>query len=195
MQKSPKKCQNKFYKCPDNGQNNQPKVQESPNLKWGGQLNKFSLGKGKLTREGGLTMKEIHANIPQSTSTAKNAYRDRIDLLRSRAGLLTGKDKLLMTMYLENGNSFRQMARLTGVNEASIARRIHKVIKRLIDGEYITCLRNRNKFTGTEMGIAKDYFLLGLSMKKIAKKHDSTYYRVRETLKKIQRLVKIANSI
>ncbi len=68
-------------------------------------------------------------------------------------------------------------------------------MKRLIDSEYITCLRNRDKFTETEMDIAKDYFLLGLSMKKIAKKHDSTYYRVRETLKKIQRLVKIADSI
>jgi len=121
----------------------------------------------------------------------KNEYRDRIDLLRSRVNLLTGKDKLLMTMYLENSNSFRQMARLAGVNETRIARRIHKVTKRLIDGEYITCLRNRNKFTKTEMVIAKDYFLLGLSMKKIAGKRRRSYYRVRETLKKIQRLVTI----
>ena len=134
-------------------------------------------------------MKKIHTNIPESTSRAKNAYRERIDMLRSRVGLLAGKDKVLMTMYLENGNSFRQMARLTGVNEASIARRIHKVTKRLLDGEYITCLRNRDKFAGTELDIAKDYFLLGLSMKKIAKKHNFTYYRVRETLKKIQQLV------
>jgi predicted DNA-binding protein YlxM (UPF0122 family) len=134
-------------------------------------------------------LKKIHPNIPESTSRAKNAYRDRIDLLRSRVSLLAGKDKVLMTMYLENGNSFRQMARLTGVNEARIARRIHKVTKRLLDGEYITCLRNRDKFAGTELDIAKDYFLLGLSMKKIAKKQNSTYYRVRETLKKIQQLV------
>ena len=134
-------------------------------------------------------MEKVHKNIPQSTLTAKNTCRDRIDLLRSRLSLLAGKDKLLMTMYLENGNSFRQMARLTGVNEASIARRIHRVTKRLIDGEYITCLRNRNKFTRIELDIAKDYFLLGLSMKKIAKKRNSTYYYVRKTLKKIQRLV------
>ena len=124
----------------------------------------------------------------------KNEYRDRIDLLRSRVNLLTGKDKLLMTMYLENSNSFRQMARLAGVNETRIARRIHRVTKRLIDGEYITCLRNRNKFTKTEMAIAKDYFLLGLSMKKIAGKRRRSYYRVRETLKKIQRLVTIVDS-
>ena len=121
----------------------------------------------------------------------KNEYRDRIDLLRSRVNLLTGKDKLLMTMYLENSNSFRQMARLAGVNESRIARRIHRVTKRLIDGEYITCLRNRDKFSKRELAVAKDYFLLGLSMKKIAGKQRWSYYHVRETLKKIQRLVTI----
>jgi len=136
-------------------------------------------------------MKGVPANILEGTSKDENEYRDRIDLLRSRVNLLTGKDKLLMTMYLENSNSFRQMARLAGVNETSIARKIHKVTKRLIDGEYITCLRNRDKFSKTEMAIAKDYFLLGLSMKKIAGKRHRSYYRVRETLKKIQRLVTI----
>ena len=134
-------------------------------------------------------MKKIHKNIPQSSIKTRTEYRDRIDLLRSRVSLLTGKDKVLMTMYLENGNSFRQMARLVGVNEASIARRIHKVTKRLMNGEYITCLRNRDKFSKNELDIAKDYFLAGLSMKKIAEKRDSTYYRVRKTLKKIQGLI------
>ncbi len=139
-------------------------------------------------------MKKIHKNIPQSSIKTRTEYRDRIDLLRSRVSLLTGKDKLLMTMYLENGNSFRQMARLVGVNEASIARRIHKVTKRLMNGEYITCLRNRNKFSKGELDIAKDYFLAGLSMKKNAEKRDSTYYRVRKTLKKIQGLIALPQS-
>ena len=136
-------------------------------------------------------MEAIHQNISDERKEAKNIYRDRIDLLRSRVALLSGKDKLLMTMYLENGNSFRQMARLAGVNETSIARRIHKVTQRLIDSEYITCLRNRNKFTGNEMAVARDYFLSGLSIKRISHKRCSTYYSVRQTLKKIQRLVEI----
>jgi predicted DNA-binding protein YlxM (UPF0122 family) len=136
-------------------------------------------------------METIHTNISQKTLKAKNEYRDRIDLLRSRVNLLTGKDKLLMTMYLKNGNSFRQMARLVGVNEVSIARRIHKVAQRLIDGQYITCLRNRNKFAAFEMAVAKDYFLSGISIKKIAAKRRRSYYCVRETIKKIQRIVRV----
>ncbi len=67
-------------------------------------------------------MKNINANTPQNTWKARNLYRDRIDMLRSRVNLLSGTDKLLMTMYLNNANSFRQMGRLTGVNEGNIAR-------------------------------------------------------------------------
>jgi len=135
-------------------------------------------------------MKQTHENISDKQSEIKNNYRNRTELLASRAELLTGKDKLLMTMYLKNGNSFRQMARLAGVNEAHIARRIHKITKRLIDSEYITCLRNRDQFSTTEMNVAKDYFLLGLSIKKIAAKQHFSYYRVRQTLKKIQQVIK-----
>lgn len=135
-------------------------------------------------------MRQIHKKIPQRTLKARNEHRDRIDLLRSRVSLLAGRDKLLMTMYLENGNTFYQMAKLVGVNEATIARRIHKLMRRLIAGEYITCLRNRDKFTKPEMDIAKDYFLLGVSIRKIAAKRHCSYYRVRETLKEIQQLVR-----
>ena len=140
-------------------------------------------------------METIHANRPRADSTTKNTYRDRIELLRSRVSLLTGKDKLLMTMYLENGNTFRQLARLAGVNESNIARRIHRITKRLIDGEYITCLRNRDKFTKAEMAIAKDYFLLGLSQRKIASKRKRSFHQILKILKRIQELIKTAESV
>jgi predicted DNA-binding protein YlxM (UPF0122 family) len=140
-------------------------------------------------------MKRTYGNISEDDVKSRAEYRDRIDLLRSRVGLLTGKDKVLMTMYLDNGNSFRQMARLAGINEARIARRIHKVTERLVNGEYITCLRNRNKFDKVELDIAKDYFLDGLPIRRIATKRDVTYYGVRKTLKKIQGIVKIAGSV
>jgi hypothetical protein len=83
------------------------------------------------------------------------------------------------------------MARLAGVNETNIARRIHKIIKRLIDGEYITCLRNREMFNRAEMVIARQYFLLGWSIKKIAGEQGLSYYSVRKSLKKIQQLVQV----
>jgi len=139
-------------------------------------------------------METMHENVTKVEVKARRRCRDRIDMLQSRVELLTGKDRLLMTMYLKYGNTFYQMARLTGVNEANVARRIYKVTKRLIDGEYITCLRNRDKFTEEEMTVARDYFLRGISIKKIACSRKLSYYRVRESLKKIQSLIKVMKS-
>ena len=131
-------------------------------------------------------MKKIHVNISQIMLEAEKRRRDEIDLLRSRLHLLNGKEKVLMTMYLENGSSFRQIARLTGISDTSIARRINILTERLTDGEYIVCLRNREKFTRDQMTIAKDYFLVGLSMKEIAVKRRWSRYHVRETIIKIK---------
>ncbi|MBN1392201.1 MAG: hypothetical protein JW947_05290 [Sedimentisphaerales bacterium] len=138
-------------------------------------------------------MRQVHENVSECIAEDRTEHRDRIDLLRSRMGLLKGKDKVLMTMYVENGNSFRQMARLVGVNEVSIARKIYKVTRRLIAGVYITCLQNRDRFRRGELNIARDYFVDGLSMKKIAKMRRRSYYRVRETMKKIQEIVKVGD--
>lgn len=127
----------------------------------------------------------VHSNIAESAGAARILCRERIEVLRGRVELLSGRDKVLMVMYLENGNSFRQMARLAGVNEGTISRKINKISHRLIDGEYITCLRNRERFTKMELGVARDHYLLGLSIKRIAAKRGCTYYRIRQILKRI----------
>jgi predicted DNA-binding protein YlxM (UPF0122 family) len=119
---------------------------------------------------------------------------DRIDLLRCRAGLLTGKDGALVQMYLNGTGTLSQMARLAGVNEANVARRIHKLVRRLLDGQYITCLRSRDKFTQEQIEMARDYFVDGLPMKEIADRHETTYYEVRKTMKKIQRLTAVTRT-
>lgn len=139
-------------------------------------------------------MATIHENIPQSLSPATSPYRDRIELLRSRVGLLSGKDRLLMTMYLENGNSFRQIARLADVNEANIARKIRRLIERLTANEYVTCLRNRRQFTRNELLVAKDHFIKGWSLRKIAAKRRCTYYQARKIVKKVERLAEAAEN-
>jgi DNA-directed RNA polymerase specialized sigma subunit len=134
-------------------------------------------------------MKTIHANLPQRSEKLASEHRDRIDLLRERLHLLSGKDKLIMTMYLEKGSSFRQIAQLAGVNEAKIARRIRTVTRRLIEGQYITCLRNQHRFTERQMTIANDHFLRGLAIRQIAANRHISYYRVRRILKTIQEVL------
>lgn len=116
-------------------------------------------------------------------------FRSQVELLASRVGLLKGEDRLLMEMYLKHGNSFRQMARLLGVNPATVSRRVRKLCERLIDGEYIECLKNRERFTAIEMQIAEDYFLSGLSMRKIAVKRGCSRHAVKRVLRKVGAIV------
>ena len=136
-------------------------------------------------------MKTIHFNISQKSLDDKIKNRAHIDLLRSRIYLLDKDDRLLMTVYLENGNNTRQISRLTGLSRKSIARRINILTTRLLVGGFITCLRNRRKFNKHQMAIAKDYFLTGLSIKKITLKRRCSRYRVTETIKKIKSIKSI----
>lgn len=136
-------------------------------------------------------MKRIHVNIPEDTQDVKTLHRGRIDLLRSRLNLLAGTDKVLMTMYVEHENSFRQIARVCGVSETHIARRINGIISRLTDGQYIACLRHREKLSKWQLVVAKDYFLLGLSIRKIAGKRRRSYYRVRDTLNTVRSVIAV----
>jgi len=135
-------------------------------------------------------MKIIHSNISHKNLDNKNKNRAQIDLLRNRLYLLDKDDRLLMTVYLENGNNTLQISRLTGLSRKTIARRINILTTRLLDGGFINCLRNRRKFTKHQMAIAKDYFLTGLSIKKITFKRRLSRYRVTETIKKIKSILK-----
>jgi predicted DNA-binding protein YlxM (UPF0122 family) len=121
-------------------------------------------------------------------------FDDRLDIIRSRAGLLTGTDKTLMQVYLDNSGTFRQMSRIAGVNEASVSRRIHKLIRRLLDGQYITCLRNRKYLTDKQVEIARDYFVEGLPMSEIARRHEISIYAVKKAMKRIQRLTRVTEN-
>lgn len=134
-------------------------------------------------------MKDIHENITKEDLEQRKSRRREIELLRGRLKLLAGRDRIIMTMYMENGNSVRQISRLLKVSESKVARRIRQLTRRLVDSEYIECLRSRDKLYKHQLRIAKDYFLTGLSVEKIAEKRSCSNYHVRKTLDDIQSLV------
>ncbi len=127
--------------------------------------------------------------MSQKSLGNKKNTRAQIELLRSRIDLLKGKDRFLMTLYLENDYSIFQISQLINQCETSIARRIKRLTKSLLEGRYITCLRYRNKFNKNQMAVAKDYFLIGLSMREIAIKRRRSMYRIRETILKIKSIL------
>jgi predicted DNA-binding protein YlxM (UPF0122 family) len=131
-------------------------------------------------------MKKIHANTPNKTLKAGNQHREQFDLLRYRLNTMNDQDRVLMKMYLDKGISIRQIARLLGVSEIQVGRKIHKLSKRLTSKKYIHCIRKRDKLTKFQMSVAKDFYMKGISIRRIASKKKTTRYFIRKTLKKIQ---------
>lgn len=127
-------------------------------------------------------MEGVHSNICEQRPDGRKIYRDRTELLQRRANLLDSYERLLMTMYLEKQLSYRQIARLTGTSEARVSRKINRLLKQLLESQYLTCMRNRHRFSRTQMQIAKQYFLEGLSLRQIAQKRNCSYHHIRLTV-------------
>lgn len=134
-------------------------------------------------------MNRTHGNVSEQTLDTRGLKRDQVELLRGRLNLLEGREKVMMVMHVENGNSFRQIARLLGLNESTVARKIHRLSRRLVDSEYLGCLRNRDKLTTGQMALARDYFLKGLSKREIAQKKRWSRYRVSRIVDEIRGIV------
>lgn len=134
-------------------------------------------------------MRDARKKTSRRKPPSRDWHRKSADILRNRLDLLDGDDRVLMRMYVEAGSSFRQMARLAGVNEVTVARRIRSTTRRLVNGQYLNCLRHREKLTAIELDIAKDYYLKALPMKGISARRGWTYYRTQRTICKIRRLL------
>ena len=91
-------------------------------------------------------------------------------------------------MYLENANSFRQLAQLLGVSEATVARRVKKIISRIGNRDIEDVLAKSSKLSRRQKKIARDYFLRGLNVKTIARKYKMTYYNTQRIINFLRKL-------
>ena len=87
---------------------------------------------------------------------------------------------------MSNGVSFRDLAAVSGISEQRIARQIKKQIKRLVGTEYISVLREKDKFNKEELMVAYDRFLLGMSYRKIANKRNMGSGKIRLMVKRLE---------
>jgi predicted DNA-binding protein YlxM (UPF0122 family) len=135
-------------------------------------------------------MEIINENISEQEVTT-TILRSRAEKLRERLSLLGEQERVIMTMYLDNGNSLRQIARLTGANEANVGRRVKKIIGRLLDDKFIICIRNRKFITAFELTVARDHFVRGQTLNVIAKNNSISYHAVRRAMKNIKKIIQL----
>lgn len=145
-------------------------------------------GTGKSGIRNG-TMRKMNASLVAAEGKLRDHRRDLAERLWARAGLLSDDDRTLLSMYLDHGSSYRQIARLIGVRPTTVARRIRKITERLLDETYPICLRHRGCFSEPQLAVIRDFFARGLTMTDISQMHGLSYYRVRSTVLAAQQFV------
>jgi len=133
-------------------------------------------------------MRGTRLRAPRRRRRQRPWNRQYVEALRNKTAVLRKKDRSLMRMYLDTGASFRQIARIAGLNEVTVARRIHSVTRRLAKGAYLECVRHGDRLSDEELEVAAGYYLRGLSMRRIADGGGISYHRVRKAVRKIEYL-------
>lgn len=127
-----------------------------------------------------------YTNLTNKNQKDIQLFRNSIEVIRNRAELLDEPDKTLLITYLDNENSFRQIAKLIGVNEATVSRRIKKIIRRLENNTVKLTHKNIQTLDDSQRKIARDYFIKGISRRKISKKYHLPYYKVRKIIRIVE---------
>ena len=122
--------------------------------------------------------------VEESLACATSHQRRFTETLTQRIPLLAGEDRVLMSLYLDDGHSFGQIARLIGASPTTIARRVRRIARHLADETYPLCLAQKSAFSRLELAIVRDHFVRGHTCSQISRQRRLTYYRVRTTIHK-----------
>ncbi len=133
-------------------------------------------------------MKTEFKLIDKDTKQKTTDTRNTMEAIRHRAQFLSEPDRTLISMYIDNTNSYRQIAKLAGVNEVTVARRIKKILKRLSNNSYDIISLNCERLSKLEQQLAREYFIKGIPLRLIAKKHKLSYYKTRQIISFIKRM-------
>ena len=127
-------------------------------------------------------MKEDYSKITHSDQIKSDSLRSRVEQIRKRAESLPEPDRTVIRMYLDNSTSFRQIAQLLDVSETTVSRRIKKIITRLMDTSIDEVFKEKHRSKKQHNEIAQDYFLRGLSVKTIAHKNKTSFFKARQII-------------
>lgn len=123
----------------------------------------------------------------------KNNSSNKQELLRlferfsPRIDLLSEEQRMLARMFLSN-HSYNSIARIAGVNKATVARKLKKIADGISDNNFFAALSKNNNLSAEKMEILKDHFVSGLSVKTIAQNKNVSIYLVRKIIRQMRNL-------
>ncbi len=101
--------------------------------------------------------------------------------LLKRAALLPEQDRLLVEL-VQREMSRRRIAEILKMAPGTVCRRVRKLSQRLYDPLVLALLHESCPLEAQKRQMAVEYFLLGLTIRQLAQKHQAQMREVRETL-------------
>lgn len=135
-----------------------------------------------------LFMNTGHSQLSDISQQAVVDLRTDAEKILQRAQQLPEPDRTVVTMYLQNANSFRQIAQLTGLSEATVARHIREILTTLSDEKLHTVLTSSRFLSRRQRKIVRDYFFGGLTVSSIARKYRMSYYNARRIISIVRKI-------
>lgn len=129
----------------------------------------------------------LNESLIQTNQDQALNLRNAVESLCEKADRLAEPDRTLVRMYLENRNSFRQMAKLLGVSEVTVSRRVKKIIARLNEPQTELLLDADIKLKPKQRKIATAYFINGQGVETISRKYRQSCYKIRKVINSLQR--------
>ncbi|MFA5783574.1 MAG: hypothetical protein WC962_01710 [Phycisphaerae bacterium] len=129
----------------------------------------------------------LNESLIQTNQDAALHLRDAVESLCEKADQLAEPDRTLVRMYLENANSFRQMAKLLGVSEVTVSRRVKKIIARLNEPQTESLFNTKIRLKPKQRKIATAYFINGQGVETISRKYRLSCYKIRKVINSLRK--------
>ena len=134
-------------------------------------------------------MKDIFKHIPEG-SDRRHAAVNGCEKLRLRVDLLEGNERTLLELYLEHNASYYRLAKLMGLSERYVSRKLQRLLRRLESEEYVSIVRHQRLFGPKTLEVAYDRYLLGMSVRSISKKRKLSRYMVSKKIRWLEEWLK-----
>src|SRR4030042_1983451 len=113
--------------------------------------------------------------------TSKHQLLGILEMHSAKINMLDAKQAVLARLFL-GVKSYRAIAEIAGVNEATVARRLKRIANHLSSINLPAGLCQNNPSPAETMEIINDYFINGLSVKIIAEKTGLSHYKITKTI-------------
>lgn len=116
---------------------------------------------------------------------SKNEILRLLEKHPARIDMLPAAQRAFVTLFLGT-RKFNMLARTAGVNEVTAARKLRKIVSRIISNNFLTALSK--DLPKEKMEIIRCYFVQGLGIKSISEKTGLSRYRIRKIIRQLKYL-------